>query len=488
MPQETDESREALAAQRHSRWAAMKHIRAILGSLLVLAAASLAACAIFRANGEVAPDPTLAQRVDALVEPLVAAQEFSGAIVLMRRGQTVYRRGFGMANHAAGLAFTPDTPSDGGSSAKTFTAAGVWWLAQEGRIELDAPVTRYVPEYPDTRTTVRHLIAHSTGLSPDYGGFFDPFLAKDEVRTTTRLLRVVAEHAPNPSFPPGSRFEYSNLGYDVAALVIERVTGQRYEAFVKDRFFGPLGMSSSLARPARLAEWPGVRTMGYRRHDGAWTEYDVFDMEGFLGASNLYFSAADLARWGSANAMGTALPAAVVDAGQKRVAIGGGHSGITGLSWYCDDARDRCHYPGVINAFYSVVSWDRTREESVAFVSNSSLPPWKAIGLQRALVDALAGRRPVADTTTVFERFDRATRSAVAGSYSTPELGVVTIVAKSDGLHFRVGAGLDYGMFPLSSDVFYVPGLDYRVAFSGGSPPPAIHIKSMAHDVVGRRT
>lgn len=466
----------------------MKHIRAILGSLLVLPAASLAACAISRANGDLAPDPILAQRVDALVAPLVAAHEFSGAIVLMRRGQTVYRRGFGMANHAAGVAFTPDTPSDGGSVAKTFTAAGVWWLAQERRIELDAPVTRYVPEYPDAQTTVRHLIAHSTGLSPDYGVFFDPFFAKDEVRTTTALLRVVAEHASNPSFLPGSRFEYSNLGFDVAALVIERVTGQSYEAFVKDRFFGPLGMKSSLARPARLADWPGVRTMGYRRHDGAWTEYDVFDMEAFLGASNLYFSAADLARWGSANAMGTALPAAVVDAGQKRVAIGGGHSGITGLSWYCDDARDHCHYPGVLNAFYSVVYWDRAREESVAFVSNSTLPPWKTIGLQRALVGALEARPPEADTTTAFERFDRATRSAVAGSYRTQELGVIMIGAGSDGLLFRVGAGLDYGMFPVSKDVFYVPGLDYWVAFSGGHPPPAIHIKSMAHNVVGRRT
>lgn len=120
----------------------MKHIRAILGSLLVLPAGCLVACAIFRADGDLAPDPVLAQRVDALVAPLVAAHEFSGAIVLMRRGHTAYRRGFGMANHAAGVAFTPDTPSDGGSVAKTFTAAGVWWLAQERRIELDAPVSR----------------------------------------------------------------------------------------------------------------------------------------------------------------------------------------------------------------------------------------------------------------------------------------------------------------------------------------------------------
>jgi CubicO group peptidase (beta-lactamase class C family) len=465
----------------------MKHIGAVHRSLLVLSAACLVGCATLGADGDSAPDPLLAQRVDALVAPLVAAHEFSGAIVLMRRGETVYRRGFGMANHAAGVPFTPDTPSDGASLAKTFTAAGVWWLVAQGRIVLDVPVTRYVPDYPHAQTTVRHLIAHSNGLPPQYD-FFDPYFAKDELLTTAALLRVVALHAAEPSFPPGSRFEYSGPGFDVAALVIERVTGQIYEAFVKQRFFEPLGMHASFARPARLADWPGVRTMGYRWRNAIWSEYDVFDGEAFLGASNLYFSAADLARWGSANAMGTALPAAVVDAGQKYIDLGGRHSGITGLSWYCDESGDHCHYPGVLNAFYSVVYWDRVHQASLAFVSNSTLPPWKCIGLQRALVDALAGRPSAQDDSFEFEPFDRETRSAVAGTYSAQGLGVITIGVGSDGLHFRVGTGLDYGMFPASKDVFYVPGLDYWVAFSGGRPPTTVHIKSMALDVVGRKT
>ena len=476
----------ATRADLDRRSAEMKRIHIIFGPLLVLATAFLAACASSNMDGHLVPDPELVQRVASVVDPLVAANKFSGAIVLMQHGQTVYRRGFGIANHAAGIPFTPDTPSDGGSLAKLFTAAGIWWLADEGRIDLDAPVTRYISEYPHAQTTVRHLIAHSNGLPPGYD-FFDPFFAADEVRTTPGLLRVVALHASKPSFSPGSRFEYSSLGFDVAALLIERVAGQSYEAFVKERFFTPLGMQSSLGRPARLADWPGVRTMGYRWHDGVWTEYDVFDMEAFLGGSNIYFSAADLAQWGSAHALGTALPAAIVERGQKAIGIGGGHSGITGLSWYGDDLRDQCHYPGVINAFCSVVYWDRVRKESVAFVSNSTLPPWTFIGLQRALVDALAARPTEAEDSITFEQFDQTTRSAVAGAYGAQGLGLITISASPNGLLFRVGADLEYGMFPASKDVFYVPGLDYWVAFSGGHPPPTIHIKSMTQNVVGRR-
>ena len=449
-------------------------------------AACLGACTRPQMEEEPASPSLLASRVDALVAPLVSAHEFSGAIVLMRSGEVVYRRGFGMANHAAGVPFTPDTPSDGGSLAKTFTAAGVWWLATEGQLDLDAPVVGYVPEYPHGQTTVRQLIAHSNGLPPHYG-FFDPHFAPEEVRTTAALLKIVALHAPEPAFVPGTKFAYCNTGFDVAALVIERVSGQSYETFLKTRFFEPLGMQASFGRPGRFADWPSVRTKGYRWHDGAWTAHDAYDMEAFLGASNLYFSAADLARWGNANAVGRALPAAVVEAGQKHIDINGGHSGITGLSWYCDDSQVRCYYTGDISAFYSFVYWDRERRVSVAFVSNSTLPWWKRIGLQRALVRAFDSSPGAIDDSSPFTPFDSETRSVLAGTYDVPSLGSITISTDSGGLHFRVESALRFGMFPVSENLFYVVGLDYLVAFSGGHPPTTIHVRSMQVDLVGRR-
>jgi CubicO group peptidase (beta-lactamase class C family) len=90
---------------------------------------ALPACTELADRADMSGNRALSDRVDGLVAPLVAANEFSGAIVLARGGKTVYARGFGMANHAAGLAFTAETPADGGSLAKTFTAAGIWWLA-----------------------------------------------------------------------------------------------------------------------------------------------------------------------------------------------------------------------------------------------------------------------------------------------------------------------------------------------------------------------
>ncbi len=451
-------------------------MRRLLAALVV----ALAGCA------SVPVETTLPARVDAVMAPLVAAHEFSGAVVLVRGGKVVYQRGFGMANHAAGVAFTPESPSDGASLAKTFTAAGIAWLVQEGRIDLDAPVTRYLPEYPHARTTVRQLISHTNGLPPYYE-FFDPHFTPDQVRTTPAMLAIVAREAPAPTFVPGSRFEYSNFGFDVAALLIERVTGKNYVDFVNARFFTRLDMRSSFARPARFADWPGTRTMGYRWQDDGWKVVDVFDMEAFLGASNFYFSAADLARWAGANASGNALPPEVLAAGMRRSLIAGQPSSINGLSWFCDDTSTRCYYTGSLNAFHGFVYWDRARNEAVVFVSNSSLPPWPTVTLERALVDALAGQPAAVEPAVSFESFTKATRQAVAGTWTVDSLGTVTIGNGPRGLQMRVGAGLEFDVFQVGRQVFYVPGPDYWLAFSGGPRPSTMHLRSVFKDAKGSR-
>lgn len=448
---------------------------------VLLAASALAGCASLPA------DDGLAARVDALMAPLVERREFSGAIVLTREGKVAYQRGFGMANREAGAAFTPDTPTDGGSLAKTFTAAGVWWLAQEGRLDLDAPAARYLPGFPHAATTVRQLVTHANGLPPYYEPF-DALFAPGEVKTTPMLLAAAAKLAPQPGFAPGTRFEYSNLGFDAAALVIERVTGLGYEAFVRERFLERLGMHRSFARPARLTEWPGVRTMGYEWKDGAWRVADVFDGEAFLGASNLYFSAADLSRWARANATGAAVPPEVFAAGQRWPVIDGRPSPISGLSWYCDGGRERCHYTGSINAFHGLVYWDRRRDETVVMVANSSLPPWRTITLQRDLVAALSGSAAIPEPRQAFQPLDKASRPGAAGAWFSEATGPVTVSLRAgDRLRLQAGAGLEFDMFQVSPEVFYVPGPDWWVAFSGDARPGAMHVRGMYLDAIAHR-
>lgn len=425
-------------------------------------------------------------RVDSILEPLVAAHEFMGAVALVRDGNLVYARGAGMADVAAGRPFTPATPADGGSLAKTLTAAAVWTLVHEGKIAIDTPAIAYLPDYPHAGTTVRQLIAHTNGLIPYYEQF-DPHFGPSDVRTTEALLAVVRRTMPRPRFTPGRRFEYSNLGFDAAALIVERVTGRPIATVFREQFFAPLGMDSAFARPARFADWPGPRTRGYRWADTAWVVVDVFDNEGFIGGSNVYFSARDLARWAGAHASGTALPAAIMTLGQQRPMIDGRPSSLTGLSWYCDDSGARCQYTGAINAFNSLAYWDRARGEGVAMISNSSLAPWTLITLKRDLVAALAEREPDRGLRPAFVAVDKRERGAMAGRYAVAGGDTISVTHSSDAFRMQVGDGLEFEIFQVAPDAFYVPGLDYVLGFTDGADVRTMHVRSMFADFIALR-
>ena len=364
----------------------------------VWAAALLGGCALTPVH-----DPLLAQAVEARLQPLVDARLFSGAVVLMRRGQLRVARGWGQANQELGIAFTPQTPCDAASLAKNFTAAGVWLLVHEGRLSLEQPVQPLVPEYPHAGVTVAHLLWHANGLAPDYGSF-DRHFAPGQLRDTRALLRAAGLDAPVPAFVPGSRFAYSDLAYDALALVIERVSGQAYAAFVRQRFFQPHGLAQAFARPGWLADWPGPRTRGYRFADERWQDNDLFDGEAFLGGSNLHFSALDLARWGDAWAHARVLPAAADRAGAERPVLGGQRSAIDALGWFAPPegqapageppAARSGHNTGNYNGFRASLHWHRGRREVVALVSNGSLPQAEGDALLWGLVGLLASHAP----------------------------------------------------------------------------------------------
>lgn len=419
-------------------------------------------------------------RADRVVQELVASTGFSGAVVLMRDGQVVYEAATGLAQRDPDRPFTVDTPSDGGSLAKTLTAAAVWELAAEGRLSLDDRVTRHVPEYPYAAHTVRDLVTHRSGL-PDYD-FFEPDFAPGQPRDTIDLLRVVARRQPQPVLPAGVHREYSNLGFDTAAHVVERITGRRIEAVWRERYFTPLGLTGMFARPAAFADWPVPRTVGYARKGNTWEPSDAYDGEAHIGASNVHASARDWARWGDAFARGRVMPAARLEAGLREPMLASGLDEVlTALSWYCDEPRQRCHYTGAYNGFYAQVLFDRSRREVVAYVSNSTLPPWRCARFTRDLLDALAGREPAPETAPTLLRWGKDDRVRLAGSYRNPNLGTFTIDVQEGRPFLRANGGDRVSLFPLPEGVFYAPMLDLWLGFTGTPEAPVLQIRSVFH-------
>ncbi len=387
---------------------------------------------------------TIPNRLDAFFSDLHARGLFDGAVVVGRGEDVLFARGYGFANREQRTPFTPDTPADGASLAKTFTAALVLELASEGKLRLDDPAQRLLPELPYPAITLRHLLLHRTGL-PDYD-WFDSVLPRDQVRTTQVLLDTLAAKKPALAFEPGSAFEYSSFSYDLALLAASRAAGKTYEALLAERFFRPLGITSAFLRPARLHDFPGVRTLGYRGDK----VHDVFDYEAFHGGSNIYISARDLHRW---NASFFARPSP--DA-PTPLSLG---------NWY--HSGSQFSYAGHLQGFHDEVYRDLKTRRSIVYMSNNSIDPWVQHAIVRSVNAILDGRAP--------ERVGSLATEAVplAGTWRTERGEVITIAQTGDHLSV-VHDGLHVRMVQVKPNTYYAPGLDYVMGFANG----ALHVST----------
>ena len=408
-----------------------------------------------------APSPAMPPELDQRLAALARSGDFAGAVVIRRRGQIVYERGFGLADVEAGLAFSTRTVVETGSVTKPVTAAAVLLLAENGRLHLDDAVRTLIPEFPHGATTIRHLLTHGAGL-PDYSAF-ESELNSGRLIETPDLLRFVASRHQMPVFPSGSRFSYCNICFDTLALIVERVSGQSYAEFVRNHFFEPSGARRVFLRPARLGDWNGFRVRGYRRTATGFEPNDVFDNEGFYGGGNLYFSADDLAAWMSAWSEPKQAIGPIRSAATTPVAFPDGRSGLTLGNFYCSESRTRCYYPGHHQGFHAFGYWDSERRLAIAFVSNGTLAPSLQVDIPRLLIAAAEGRPipalspPAASPPVPLQ----------PGSYHVGSFGRVTLSSEGGSLVVKLPGRTAYPLVPAGHGWAYAPGLDLYVRGDG---------------------
>jgi CubicO group peptidase (beta-lactamase class C family) len=194
------------------------------------------------------------------------------AAAVSLNGETVFEKAFGLAELEHNVPNTPQTIFESGSVAKQFTAAALVLLQQDGKLSIDDPVRKYIPELPDYGwpLTIRHLLNHTSGLR-DWGTVMSLTGAGRGDRVINQDLAFdVVTHQRALDFTPGSEYSYSNSGYTLAAIIIERVSKQKYPAFIEERLFKPLGMTNSSWRDDYQRIVPG-RAQAYAREGrGPW--------------------------------------------------------------------------------------------------------------------------------------------------------------------------------------------------------------------------
>ena len=293
-------------------------------SLTLLALLILAS----RASAQ-SPDP-----VDAYVQAEMQKRHIPGlALLVIRDGQPIKQQGYGLANVELQVPVKPESIFQSGSVGKQFTATAVMMLVEEGKISLDDPLTKYFPEAPSAWKNVKvcHLLSHTGGFT-DYPDKFD--FRRDY--TEDDLLKIV--EALPLSFPPGSKWAYSNLGYLTLGILIHRVTGQFYGDFLHDRIFQPLGMQTRIISEADIIP---NRAAGYRLVKGELKNQEwVSPTLNTTADGALYFNILDLAKWDATLYTEKLLRRTSLDQMWTPVKLNDGkpNSDHYGFAWFINDA------------------------------------------------------------------------------------------------------------------------------------------------------
>lgn len=232
--------------------------------------------------------------MDEVVRASVAAEEFSGSVLVARDSEILLDRGYGLANREWNIPNDGDTKFRLGSLSKQFTAVAIMVLNERGLVDLDAPVKTYLPDAPAAwdAVTVRHLLTHTAGL-PNFTDFEDYEAAKP---LPTTIDGLIARFRDRPlDFQPGEGWSYSNSGYILLTAVIEKASGKPYADFVAETLFQPLGMSDS-GYDSHAAILPR-RASGYAPTAHGIVNADYVDMSIPQGAGALYSTTRDLLKW-----------------------------------------------------------------------------------------------------------------------------------------------------------------------------------------------
>ncbi len=240
-------------------------------------------------------------QIDAIFAPLKSGKAPGAAVLVVHDGKPVFRQGYGVTDLRTMHPIEPNTDFRLASFTKQFTAACIMLLAKDGKLHYDDRITDVFPEFPayGKPITIRNLLNHTSGL-PDYEDILmkqypDTLPEKIPQILDAGVLKLL-EQQTKAEFPAGTKWEYSNSGYAMLAMIVEKVSGKPFGAFLHERIFVPLKMDNTLAYEKGKNEVPH-RAYGYTKTDKGWRETDQSPTSAVLGDGGIYTSIDDLIKW-----------------------------------------------------------------------------------------------------------------------------------------------------------------------------------------------
>jgi D-alanyl-D-alanine carboxypeptidase len=383
-----------------------------------------------------------------------------GVVALVRRGdQVLLRKGYGLADREAGKPLSPEHVLRIGSMTKQFTAAAVMLLCERGKVALSDQVGKYVPSYPKPGVTIERLLTHTAGVPSytDRPGWMKRMaeeLGPEQILATFKDLPL--------DFPPGSKWKYSNSGYYLLGLVIEKASGGAYPQFLASQIFQPLGMKHT-----GYGDDPSLGPLahGYdRQKDGKVTPAATISMKQPFSAGGLVSTVDDLARWDAAITAGKLLQRKSWERILTPARLADGSDSRYGFGWFLHDEHGHRsqEHGGGIPGFNSEILRQPDEKVLVVLLANT-LPAGVSLNMLATRLAAIAAGHPLPELHAI--TLPAAQLEGYVGEYQLAPALVLTITREGQRLFAQATGQPRAELFASAPREFFLKVVEAQISF-----------------------
>jgi CubicO group peptidase (beta-lactamase class C family) len=333
-------------------------------------------CFIAMSGNQVLNAQSKASQIEDLMSLYTEYGQFNGSVLVAEDGEVLYKHGFGKANMEWDIPNATNTKHRLGSITKQFSAMLILQLVEEGKLKLDAPITTYLPDYPKAKgdkISLHHLLSHSSGI-PNYTSF--PKFFEETSRDPFTPTEFISQFKDlELEFTPGEKFAYSNSGYFLLGVIIEKVTGKSYEENLQEKIFQPLNMKNTGFDHHNVIL--KNRASGYEKRGNSYSNAAYLDMSIPYSAGSLYSTVEDMYLWDRALQNNTLLSKENTDLlFAAHIRMG---SGTYGYGWGTNKMANAASkdsivvigHGGGINGFNTLINRIPANQELIVLLNNT---------------------------------------------------------------------------------------------------------------------
>jgi CubicO group peptidase (beta-lactamase class C family) len=419
--------------------------------------------------------------MDQIVQSYVANHQFMGSVLVARGGQLLLNKGYGFANLEWDIPNSPSAKFRLGSVTKQFTAASILLLEEHGKLRVGDPVKKYLPDAPAAwdKITIFYLLTHTSGI-PNFTSF--PDYPKLEPFTTSTEQLVARFRDKSLDFQPGEKWSYSNSGYVLLTYLIEKITGESYERFVRDNIFTPLGMKDS-GYDSNSAVIPH-RASGYMRGKNGFENAGFINMTVPQGAGALYSTTEDLLKWEQGLFGGKVLQAPSL----AKMTTPFKDNYAFGLQIESAGGHRVIEHGGGIEGFNTELAYYPDDKLTVAVLANLNGPA--AGDIARKLGAVAHGERITLQSERREVTLDPKILARYVGTFQLQPGVNMLITLEGNQLSEKLGNQPAFLIFPESETMFFLKAVDAQIEFpktDAGQKAPQLTLHQNGRDVVAKR-